>query len=289
MLFRYNIEKLEKVLRDFHEVTGITVAVLDAQFHHRSYYPKPKARFCELIQSTEEGRKRCDASDSALLVRCQKEQCPVNHQCFAGLSDTVVPILNGETLIGFIMFGQIREADHERIPFDEIYANVKDLQIDKDELKKAYEELVFLDHRKVMSAAEIVSMLTKYIHVERLIEMEYSSSDMERIAEYVDGHLTEKLSVTSLCREFNLSKNALYNLFNVHMGVPVKEYINSRRLLRAEELLRSTDIPIYEVCEKCGIENYQYFCRVFKKEKGITPLQYRKKKQRRLGEETKNV
>ncbi|MBR7098892.1 MAG: helix-turn-helix transcriptional regulator, partial [Clostridia bacterium] len=136
---------------------------------------------------------------------------------------------------------------------------------------------VFLDRKKVTSAAEIVSMLTKYIYVERLIELEYSNSDLERIVEYVDANLTEKLSVTSLCREFNLSKNALYSLFNVHMGKPVKEYVNSRRMARAEELLKDTDIPTYEVCEKCGIDNYQYFCRVFRKEKGITPLQYRKR------------
>ncbi len=278
MLFKFNIEKLEKVLEDYHEVTGTTVAFFDTQFNRLFYYPKEMSCFCGMIQGTPEGANRCAASDCKLLAKCLEEKRPVIHRCHAGLVDTVVPIMNGEVFIGFIMFGQLRDDSVQKIPFKDIYENIKDLNLDKEELRRAYNQLVFLDRRKVESAAEIVTMLTKYIYVERLIEQEYSSKEMERIAEYIDAHLTEKLSVSSLCRSFNLSKNALYNLFNVHMECPVKEYINARRLERAEQLLKTTELPIYEVCEQCGIENYQYFCRLFKKEKGETPLQYRKKR-----------
>jgi AraC-like DNA-binding protein len=289
MLYRYDIDKLEKVLRDFHEITGITVAILDTQFRHLAYYPKPKSQFCELIQQTEEGRRRCYASDAKLLSGCMEKRCPVHHHCHAGLSDTVVPILNGQTLIGFILFGQIREDTKERIPFEEIFANVSDLGIHRETLKNAYDELVFLDQARVKSASEIVSMLTKYIYVERLIELEHGSMEMERIVQYIDSNLTEKLSVALLCREFNLSKNALYKLFKLHIDQPVKEYINSRRLHCAEKLLQTTELPVYEVCERCGIDNYQYFCRMFKREKGETPLQYRKKQKTGFGKVEKNV
>lgn len=278
MLFKFNIEKLERVMQDYHEVTGTTVAFFDTQFNRLFYYPKNMTRFCNMIHSAPEGARRCAESDCNLLAKCLEEKRPVSHRCHAGLCDTVVPIMNGEVLIGFIVFGQIREDAGQKIPFKEIFENVKDLNLDKEELRRAYSQLVFLERKKVESAAEIVTMLTKYIYVERLIEQEYSSKEMERIAEYIDSHLTEKLSVSSLCRSFNLSKNALYNLFNVHMECPVKEYINARRLERAEQLLKTTELPIYEVCEQCGIENYQYFCRLFKKEKGETPLQYRKKR-----------
>ena len=278
MLFKFNIEKLEKVLEDYHEVTGTTVAFFDTQFNRLFYYPKDMSRFCGMINSSPEGVSRCAASDCRLLAKCLEEKRPVSLRCHAGLLDTVVPIMNGEVLIGFIMFGQMREDAGQKNSFKDIYENVKDLNLDREELRRAYNQLVFLDQKKVESSAEIVIMLTKYIYVERLIEQEYSSKEMERIAEYIDAHLTEKLSVSSLCRSFNLSKNALYNLFNVHMECPVKEYINARRLERAEQLLKTTELPIYEVCEQCGIENYQYFCRLFKKEKGETPLQYRKKR-----------
>ena len=57
----------------------------------------------------------------------------------------------------------------------------------------------------------------------------------------------------------------------------MREYVNERRLACAERLLRTTDLPVYMICERCGIENYQYFCRRFKQKKGLTPLRYRKK------------
>lgn len=281
MLFRYDIDRLEKILRDFYEITGITIGVFDVQFNELSYYPKEKVCFCSMIQSCPDGMRRCNQSDYELLWECQQQKQPVSHRCHAGLTDTVIPILNGDVLIGFIMLGQIREDVGRAIPFPQIYENVKDLGLNRQELKKAYDKLVFFDPKKVESASEIVVMLTKYIYVERLIEQEYSNREMERIAEYIDLHLTEKLSVSGLCREFNLSKNALYHLFSLYVKCPVKEYINARRLARAEQILKNTELPIYEVCEKCGIENYQYFCRVFKKEKGDTPLQYRKKQKQK--------
>ncbi len=278
MLFKFNIEKLEKILEDYHEVTGTTVAFFDTQFNRLFYCPKNMTRFCDMIQGTPEGANRCATSDCKLLAKCLEERRPVIHRCHAGLVDAAVPIMNGEVFIGFIVFGQLRDDSIQKVPFKDVYENIKDLDLDREELRRSYNQLVFLDRKKVESAAEIFIMLTKYIYVERLIEQEYSSKEMERIAEYIDAHLTEKLSVSSLCRSFNLSKNALYNLFNVHMECPVKEYINARRLERAEQLLKTTELPIYEVCEQCGIENYQYFCRLFKKEKGETPLQYRKKR-----------
>lgn len=53
-------------------------------------------------------------------------------------------------------------------------------------------------------------------------------------------------------------------------------YITALRLSRARELLQSTDLPVGEVCTQCGYTSLYYFDRVFKKEFGMQPLQFRK-------------
>lgn len=275
MIYKYNAEKLKKVIWDFHNATGMSVGILDSELNWLARYPEPLARFCQLIHTSEEGSMRCYESDIRLFARCIESRCAETHTCHAGLADTAVPIYNNEMLLGFIIFGQVGWQSERKKPFASIQKNVSDLGLDKAELKKAYDELDFFAEDKIRSAAEIVVMLTKYIMLENIIQPDYDNN-IEKIVEYIDVNITEELSVSFLCRHFNISKNTLYAMFNSQFECGVKEYINARRISRAEQLLKTTDLPIYQVCEKCGIENYQYFCRLFKKTKHITPLQYKK-------------
>jgi two-component system response regulator YesN len=73
-----------------------------------------------------------------------------------------------------------------------------------------------------------------------------------------------------------MSKNTLYALFREHLGATVTEYITGLRIDRAKRLLRETKDTVYEVAESVGIDNYTYFCKLFKKREGISPSEYRK-------------
>lgn len=55
-----------------------------------------------------------------------------------------------------------------------------------------------------------------------------------------------------------------------------RKYITALRLSKARELLQSTDLPVGEICTQCGYTSVYYFDRVFKKEFGMQPLQFRR-------------
>lgn len=275
MALRYNVERLQKVINDFNVATGISVSILDIEYNHIAGGPISANRFCKLMHSTDEGRRRCIHSDRVLLNMAKEQKRAVTRSCHAGLSDTAVPIYSHEMLLGFIMFGQIDDGDGKRTPFDEIYERIKDIELNKDELRCAYESSVFSDRRKIESAIEIVTILTKYIIFEHLIEPEYGKMS-ENVAKYIEENITEELGVGIICKRFHVSKSMLYREFKVRFGCTVGEYITAKRMELAEQLLRTTEDSISDISEKCGIENCQYFCRVFKKNRGITPLQYRK-------------
>ena len=275
MLFRYNIEKIKKIMLDFYNVSKISVCILDAELNRLVAYPKPWVHFCAAINSTPEGRRRCNESDCTLFARSIESRRAESHICHAGLFDTVVPIFNNEMLLGFVIFGQVGLESENRLSFDDVYARVADLHIDKDDFEEAYREMQFLTQEEIDSAVAIVVALTKYLMLEEMIKPDYDNN-VDKIVEYIDCHLTEELSISNICREFNISKNTLYNIFNQHFECGIREYITSRRITRSEQLLKTTDLPIYQICEKCGIRNCQYFCRLFKKEKNITQLQYMK-------------
>ena len=276
MVFKYDVEKIKSLIWHFHNVTGISISIRDSEFNHIATCPSELIEFCSIIQTSDEGHRRCQTSDSNLFASCLECRHAVTHTCHAGLADTVVPIYNNNILLGFIIFGQVGSKAEKKPPFSSIYKNVSDLKLDRNKLKRAYDEVGFFKEDKIASAAEVVAMLTKYIMIEQIIQPYYDNS-IETIIEYIDDHLTDDLSVHHICQTFNISKNSLYKMFSTHLDCGVNEYISLRRISRAEQLLKTTDIPIYQVCERCGIDNYQYFCRLFKKEKGITPLHYRKR------------
>ena len=63
--------------------------------------------------------------------------------------------------------------------------------------------------------------------------------------------------------------------FRAYMGVTPMQYITSLRITRAKELLRSTSYSIQEISTMVGYENPLYFSRIFKKQTGSSPKEYR--------------
>jgi len=53
------------------------------------------------------------------------------------------------------------------------------------------------------------------------------------------------------------------------------DYLNQTRMTHAKSLLQMTQLSIQEVAARCGFNDSSYFCRIFKKYSGLSPIQYR--------------
>ena len=114
------------------------------------------------------------------------------------------------------------------------------------------------------------------------IEIEFGSF-ITQTTEYINTHLQENLNIASICATFHVSKNYLYEAFRSTFNCTVNEYISSQRLKQATSLLEETEEPIYRIAEMVGIDNYTYFCKLFKRKMGISPTEYRKTIQNEKG------
>ena len=86
----------------------------------------------------------------------------------------------------------------------------------------------------------------------------------------------EKTSLSALSSAFGLSEPYLCRIFRRHTGRTVTGYINELRCARAAALIRS-GTPLAEAGRQAGIEDYNYFSRMFKKITGFSPSHYREK------------
>lgn len=94
---------------------------------------------------------------------------------------------------------------------------------------------------------------------------------------YIDENFTQEISLNLLANECMVSKYHLSHLFTKGMGVSIGRYILEKRLSMAKHLLNSTDLSVEQVSLQSGFADCAYFCRLFKKETGSTPTQFRKK------------
>lgn len=96
------------------------------------------------------------------------------------------------------------------------------------------------------------------------------------ITRYLQEHLAEEMSLSVLAEEFHLNPQYISQLFKNEIGVNFLSYLTNIRMEKAKKLLLSTSLSVAEVAEQSGYGDYRVFTKVFKKNEGITPSQYRR-------------
>lgn len=84
------------------------------------------------------------------------------------------------------------------------------------------------------------------------------------------------MSLAVLSEEFHLNAQYISWIFKNEIGVNFLTYLTNIRVEKAKKLLLSTSLPIADVVEQFGYGDYRVFTKVFKKNEGITPSQYRR-------------
>jgi AraC-like DNA-binding protein len=96
------------------------------------------------------------------------------------------------------------------------------------------------------------------------------------LLEYIENKYYEQISMKKAAKMVCMSDSHFCRFFKSTMGKSFTEYVNFVRLKESEKLLISTNKSITEIAMEVGYSSVGYFDRFFKKEKGISPLLYKK-------------
>ena len=100
---------------------------------------------------------------------------------------------------------------------------------------------------------------------------------MKRVLEYVHSHISDSINIEQLADVACITKPYFIRLFKHEFGFPPVQYINRKKVERAQLLLFTTDKAVKEVAFILGFSAQNYFIRLFHKLTGITPQEYRRK------------
>lgn len=107
------------------------------------------------------------------------------------------------------------------------------------------------------------------------LNLERSRGIIHKIKSYIDSHFCEDISLKSLGAMFYMNPTYLGQIFKKAYGVYFREYLMNLRINEAKRLLRQTDLCVYEIAERVGFNNPEYFVTQFEKVVKMTPAEYR--------------
>ena len=148
----------------------------------------------------------------------------------------------------------------------------------KGEWGETFTRLAYLYRSRIYPHMELQSSLCQFFIGLQNHTCREAVSPITPALEYINRHLSQELYVSDLARSVGMSETVFRRRFKQHTGKSPTAYILCAKVQKARELLYMQDMTLDEVSTLLGFCDTPYFCKVFKKQIGITPSEYRSQK-----------
>ena len=148
-------------------------------------------------------------------------------------------------------------------------------QSDRDRLADS----IFRLHQAIANKASL-SIIEHFVNDILLLAQKTQSPQEDGItviAQYIDEHYNEKISLDFLTEKAGYSKQTLISKFKKQYSQTPIDFLTTVRINHAKLMLVNTRLSIGQISNACGYENVYYFSNTFKKQTGISPLTFRQK------------
>jgi len=161
---------------------------------------------------------------------------------------------------------------------DFVYAELpenrrREVECEFDELAGISKDDELFSARHAAFAIRLASLCRKYL-VESVPRV---TGTVSRAVEYINENIFNELTIDDIAGAIHVSKYYFCRKFREATKMTVMEYVLKTRIVMASEMLKKERCSVTEVSSRCGFSSVSYFSRVFKREVGISPLEYRKR------------
>lgn len=200
---------------------------------------------------------------------------PVDILCFERYDAAEAKVL------GPLTEGKLRMpvlCQHGDAAFEELSACYKEIEQMLRQMKEQKNVLYLQIKAKML---ELIAVAYKYDLLTRQVresrEEAGTVENLKKVLQYIGEHYGSPIRLSELAELVNMNEQYFCRYFKKNIGKTITEYINVIRVEKAATALAETEDKIIDIASACGFDNTGYFIRRFKKEKGMTPSEYRKK------------
>ncbi len=128
----------------------------------------------------------------------------------------------------------------------------------------------------VLLLQQLFISIHRQITKEHKLKNEYLDSEMEIAMQYFNDHYNAEINIEEYAASRGMSVSWFIRNFKLYTNTTPMQYIVSLRIANAQMLLETTNYNVTEIGNIVGYDNPLYFSRIFRKQKGISPSEYRK-------------
>lgn len=153
------------------------------------------------------------------------------------------------------------------------------------EYERIFKRMIAELQRCLANYEEMLTLLLRHLFIlihrriskPRVLKDEYLDNEMDLAAQYFNDHYHLDIQIEDYAASRGMSVSWFIRNFKAYTNTTPLQYILSIRIANAQVLLENTTYSVAEIGRIVGYENPLYFSRIFRKQKGISPLGYRKR------------
>jgi AraC-like DNA-binding protein len=214
-------------------------------------------------------------------IEAQAGNLPATVECFAGFTESAVPVRVGKRTVAFLQTGQVMLKRPTLTQFAGVLAGLRSrgLSIDEAALSEAYFSTQVLKKAKHDSVLQLLRIFAEHLssvsnHL-ACAEANSQSPTIGKAREYITSHLGDEISLTDVARAAGMSVYYFCKVFKRELGQTFTEYLGRMRVETVKEMLVNPHKRISEAAYDAGFQSLSQFNRVFKHFTGETPSYFR--------------
>jgi AraC-like DNA-binding protein/ligand-binding sensor protein len=202
-------------------------------------------------------------------------------KCFAGLTNTRVPVKLEERVIAFLQTGQVFLRTPSAQRFKKIATQLISwgMKINLARLENAYFHSRVVSPGLYRAIVRLLEIFAEHLGlIASQIALQQGNGDslmIRRAKDYVASHRSDPINLGQIARALNISKFHFCRTFKQTTGLTFVEYLSRVRIERAKSLLHKNDLRVSEIAYEVGFQSITHFNRLFRKLVGNSPTEYR--------------
>lgn len=266
--------------RAFSEATQLPLSLRSIEIWNIAQRGKKHENpFCALLAQSNRSCAAClEVQHEITEAKSDKSKTVT---CFAGLSDSAVPVHLGEKVIGFLQTGQVSLRTPTKVQFQRVVRQLVEwgITVDLSQLEEAYFQSRVLTPPQYQAMVRLLEIFAQHLSaISNQIAVQESNSEppiIHRAKEFIDQHKSDPISLSEVARALNVSTFYFCKLFKKATGLNFTEYLSRMRIEKAKNLLLNPNLRVSEIAYEVGFQSLTHFNRVFLRIVGRSPTSFR--------------
>jgi AraC-like DNA-binding protein/ligand-binding sensor protein len=266
----------------FEAATGLPLAIRSTgSFQPPLRGSRHANAFCSLMA----GRNKTCSACLQLQQRIENEatNAAVTLECFAGLSDSAVPVCVGSRVVAYLQTGQVLHQPPSEAQFRTLSRRLGEMGVNSGlgRFKKAYFGTRVIARQQYDSILHMLTIFAQHLStVSNQIMVKAAAAEAPAAAKarsFIASHQGEELSLSQVARAVNMSAFYFCKVFKKATGLTFTEYLARVRIERVKDSLMNPHCRVSEAAYEAGFQSLSQFNRMFRRIAGESPSDYRER------------